>query len=66
LTTADVQGSDPLGQPQPAKSPGKPAIEVLFKRFDAPFASAGFLAMHGQIIGARIIAVPKQLGSSDR
>jgi IS5 family transposase len=39
---------------------GKPAIEVLFKRFDTALTKAGFLAMGGQIIGATIIAAPKQ------
>ena len=39
---------------------GKPAIEVLFKRFDAALTKAGFLAMGGQIIDATIIAAPKQ------
>ncbi len=39
---------------------GAPAIEVLFKRFDAALTKAGFLAMGGQIIDATIIAAPKQ------
>jgi transposase, IS5 family len=39
---------------------GKPAIEVLFKRFDAALSAAGFLAMGGQIIDATIVAAPKQ------
>jgi IS5 family transposase len=39
---------------------GKPAIEVLFKRFDAALSQAGFLAMGGQIIDATIVAAPKQ------
>ena len=39
---------------------GKPAIEVLFKRFDAALTEAGFLAMGGQIIDASIVAAPKQ------
>jgi transposase, IS5 family len=34
---------------------GKPAIEVLFERFEAALSAAGFLAMGGQIIDA-----PKQ------
>src|ERR1700720_3033188 len=38
----------------------KPAIEVLFKRFDAALRKAGFLAMGGQIIDATIVAAPKQ------
>jgi len=43
-----------------AKIDGKPAIEVLFKRFDAALTKAGFLAMGGQIIDATIVAAPKQ------
>ena len=43
-----------------AKLRGKPAIEVLFKRFDVALSSAGFLAMGGQIIDATIVAAPKQ------
>ena len=43
-----------------AKLRGKPAIEVLFKRFDAALSAAGFLAMGGQIIDATIVAAPKQ------
>ena len=39
---------------------GVPAIEVLFKRFDAALTKAGFLAMSGQIIDATIVAAPKQ------
>jgi len=39
---------------------GKPAIEVLFKRFEATLSRAGFLAMGGQIIDATIVAAPKQ------
>ena len=39
---------------------GKPAVEVLFKRFDAALTQAGFLAMGGQIIDATIVAAPKQ------
>ncbi len=40
---------------------GKPAIEVLFARFDAALRQAGFLAMGGQIIDASIGACPKQI-----
>jgi IS5 family transposase len=43
-----------------ARIQGRPAIAVLFKRFDATLAAAGFLAMGGQIIDASIIAAPKQ------
>jgi transposase, IS5 family len=42
---------------------GRPAIEVLFERFDAALATAGFLAMSGQIIDATIVAAPKQRNS---
>src|SRR6202045_5333805 len=43
-----------------ARLRGKPAIEVLFKRFNAALSAAGFLAMGGQIIDATIVAAPKQ------
>ena len=43
-----------------ARIAGKPAIEVLFERFNATLAAAGFLAMSGQIIDASIVAAPKQ------
>jgi hypothetical protein len=39
-----------------ARLAGKPAIEVLFERFDAALSAAGFLAMSGQIIDASIVA----------
>jgi IS5 family transposase len=39
---------------------GVPAIEALFRRFDAALTKAGFLAMGGQIIDATIVAAPKQ------
>lgn len=39
---------------------GRPAIEILFQRFDAALAKAGFLAMGGQIVDASIVAAPKQ------
>jgi hypothetical protein len=32
----------------------------VFERFDAALSTAGFLAMSGQIIGASIVAAPKQ------
>ena len=32
----------------------------MFERFDAALATAGFLAMSGQIIDASIVAAPKQ------
>jgi transposase, IS5 family len=43
-----------------ARIAGKPAVEVLFARFDAALATAGFLPMSGQIIDASIVAAPKQ------
>jgi transposase, IS5 family len=43
-----------------ARISGKPAVEVLFERFDAALSAAGFLAMSGQIIDASIVAAPKQ------
>jgi IS5 family transposase len=46
-----------------AKLGGKPAIEVLFKRFDTALSAAGFLAMGGKIIDATIVATPKQRNS---
>ena len=42
-----------------ARIEDKPAIEVLFARFDAALRQAGFLAMSGQIIDASIVAAPK-------
>jgi IS5 family transposase len=43
-----------------AKIDGKPAIEVLFRAYEAALTKAGFLAMGGQIIDASIVAAPKQ------
>ena len=43
-----------------ARIAGKPAIEVLFERFNEALSAAGFLAMSGQIIDAAIVAAPKQ------
>src|SRR5215210_5041848 len=43
-----------------ARLGGKPAIEVLFRAYEAALTRAGFLAMGGQIIDASIIASPKQ------
>lgn len=43
-----------------AKLAGQPAIEVLFKRFEAMLCQSGFIAMGGQIIDATIVAAPKQ------
>src|SRR5215207_3177125 len=44
---------------------GKPAIEVLFARFDAALRAAGVLAMGGQIIDASIVAAPKQRNTEE-
>jgi transposase, IS5 family len=43
-----------------ARMGAKPAIEVLFGRFEAALSAAGFLAMSGQIVDATIVAAPKQ------
>ena len=48
-----------------AEIEGKPAIEVLFARFDAALRAAGFLAMGGQIIDASIVACPKQRNTEE-
>jgi IS5 family transposase len=39
---------------------GKPAVEVLFRAYEAALKRAGFLAMGGQIIDATVVAAPKQ------
>lgn len=51
-----------VGGPQTSRAriAGKPAIEVVFERFNAALSSAGYLAMSGQIIDATIVAAPKQ------
>jgi Transposase domain (DUF772) len=43
-----------------ARIANKPAIDVVFARFEAALAAAGFLAMSGQIVDASIVAAPKQ------
>src|SRR5215207_6089209 len=43
---------------------GKPAIETLFRAYEASLTQAGFLAMGGQIIDASIVAAPKQRNSA--
>ena len=48
-----------------ARLQSKPAIEVLFKRFEAALSAAGYLAMGGQIIDATIVATPKQRNTND-
>ena len=44
---------------------GQPAIEVLFRAYEAALTKAGFLAMGGQIIDASIVAAPKQRNSDE-
>jgi IS5 family transposase len=44
---------------------GKPAIEVLFRAYEAAVTTAGFLAMGGQIIDASIVAAPKQRNTDE-
>jgi IS5 family transposase len=46
-----------------ARIDGRPAIEVLFRAYEAALTKAGFLAMGGQIIDASIVAAPKQRNS---
>jgi transposase, IS5 family len=48
-----------------AEIDGRPAVEVLFARFDAALRQAGFLAMGGQIIDASIVAAPKQRNTQE-
>ena len=48
-----------------AQIDGRPAIEVLFKAYDAALSKAGFLAMGGQIIDASIVAAPKQRNTDE-
>lgn len=43
-----------------AQTEGLPAIQVLFRAYEAALTRAGFLAMGGQIIDASIVAAPKQ------
>jgi IS5 family transposase len=44
---------------------GAPAVDVLFKRFDAAVKACGYLAMGGQIVDATIVAAPKQRNTKD-
>lgn len=43
-----------------AEIEGRPAVEVLFARFDAALRAAGYLAMSGQIVDATLVAAPRQ------
>lgn len=40
------------------------AVEILFDRFDAPLRNTGYLPMSGQIVGATLVATPKQHNTS--
>ncbi len=44
---------------------GKPAIEVLFARFDANLRAAGYIAMAGQIVDATLVAAPRQRNTDE-
>ena len=48
-----------------ARLDDKPAIEVLFARFETALSAAGFLAKGGQIIDATSVAAPKQRNTDD-
>ena len=48
-----------------AKMDGAPAVDVLFKHFDAAVKACGYLAMGGQIVDATIVAAPKQRNTKD-
>src|SRR4051794_24953837 len=63
LSDAVPDANHDLGFPRGADRAtidGKPAIEMLYRAYEASLAQAGFLAMGGQIIGASIVAAPKQ------
>ena len=44
---------------------GKPAIDFLFRAYEAALTKAGFLVMGGQIIDASIVACPKQRNTDE-
>ena len=46
-----------------ARIADQPAIQVLFRAYEAALKAAGFLAMGGQIVDASIVAAPKQRNS---
>jgi len=48
-----------------ARIDGVPAIEVLFRRFDAMLQASGYIAIGGQIIDATVVAAPKQRNTED-
>jgi transposase, IS5 family len=44
---------------------GRPAIEVLFARFDETLRAAGYIAMSGQIVDATLVAAPRQRNTDE-
>ena len=48
-----------------AQIDGSPAIEALFRRFEAQLRAAGYIAMGGQIVDATVVAAPKQRNTED-
>src|SRR3954468_9670169 len=44
---------------------GRPAVEVLFARFDAALRTAGYIAMSGQIVDATLVAAPRQRNTDE-
>jgi hypothetical protein len=44
---------------------GEPAIQVLFRSYEAALTRAGFLATGGHIIDASIVAAPKQRNTDE-
>jgi transposase, IS5 family len=48
-----------------AQIDGRPAIEVLFARFDASLRAAGYIAMSGQIVDATLVAAPRQRNTTE-
>ena len=71
LSLADPAGADRevhLVLPEAltrARIGGVPAIEALFRRFEAQLSAAGYIAMGGQIIDATVVAAPKQRNTED-
>src|SRR3954453_1190485 len=43
----------------------RPAVEVLFARFDAALRTAGYIAMSGQIVDATLVAAPRQRNTDE-
>ena len=44
---------------------GVPAIEALFRRFDARLRGAGYIAMGGRTVDATMVAAPRQRNTED-